>query len=135
MIQIMQHLLALQALELGTKPLTVAQEAQIVKLREQVPVPIITYFTRLIARGKKGVAIARDGVCSECHLRVAAGTLASLAYTTEIHRCDNCGRYLYLPENEPLGPAASPSPTKALSKSSPRRSQKQMAVHTGQAPS
>jgi predicted nucleic acid-binding Zn-ribbon protein len=135
MIQIMQHLLALQALELDTKPFTPAQEAQIVKLREQVPVSILTHFTRLIAGGKKGVAIARAGVCSECHLRVTPGTLASLAYTTEIHLCDNCGRYLYLPENEPLGPAASPSPIKALSKSSPRRTQRKMAVRTGQAPS
>jgi predicted nucleic acid-binding Zn-ribbon protein len=134
MIKIMQHLLALQALELGTKPLTLAQEAQIVKLREQVPLAILTHFTRLIARGKKGVAITRAGVCSECHLRVTPGTLASLAYTTEIHYCDNCGRYLYLPENGPLGPAASPPP-KALRKSSPRRTQKKMAVHTGQAPS
>jgi predicted nucleic acid-binding Zn-ribbon protein len=135
MRQIMQQLLALQALELDTKPLTLKHEGEILKLREKVPAAILTHFNRLIARGKKGVAIARNGVCSECHLRVTPGTLASLAYTTETHLCDNCGRYLYLPENEPLGPADSPTPTKVRGKSPARRIQKKTTVHTGLAPS
>jgi hypothetical protein len=133
MSHIMQHLLALQAFELSTKPLTPAHKTEILKLREKVPAPILAHFNRLIARGRKGVAVARNGVCSECHLRVTSGTLASLAYTTEIHLCDNCGRYLYLPENEPLGLAD--SPMRAEGKSPARRTQKKTVVRTGLGPS
>ena len=133
MTQIMQHLLVLQTLELDTKPLTLENERGILELREKVPAPILAHFTRLIARGKKGVAIARNGVCSECHLRITSGTLASLAHTTEIHLCENCGRYLYLPENEPLGLADSASP-KTPVKSSTRRVQKKTARHSDVAP-
>lgn len=103
MSQTIEHLLALQKLHFQTKPLLVAEEARIRALREKVPLPILTHFDRLIVRGKKGVAIARGGVCSECHLLISSGTLASLAYACEIHTCENCGRYLYLPEDEPLG--------------------------------
>jgi C4-type zinc ribbon protein len=99
----MKQLLALQKLQLQSKPLSRADESSIIKAREDVPVSLLDYFDRLIVRGKKGVAVVRNGVCSECHLRIPSGTLASLAYTAEIHICDNCGRYLYLPENEPLG--------------------------------
>jgi predicted nucleic acid-binding Zn-ribbon protein len=99
----MELLLSLQKLQLQAKSLSLADESEILKRREKVPVPILIHFDRLIARGKKGVAVVRSGVCSECHLRIPSGTLASLTYTAEVHKCDNCGRYLYLPMNEPLG--------------------------------
>jgi C4-type zinc ribbon domain len=101
MRQIMEHLLALQKLALDTKPLKLEHEAEVLKSREKVPAPILGHFDRLIARGKKGVAIARNGACGECHLRLPSGTMGALAYTNEVHLCDNCGRYL--PENSPHG--------------------------------
>ena len=112
MVKILAELLALQKLELETKPLLLDTEREILAAREKVPKPMLDRFDRFIARGKRGVAVVRQGVCSECHLRITPGTLASLAYTSEIHVCDHCGRYLFLPETEPLGFAGS-APTKA----------------------
>lgn len=99
----MEHLLALQRLQFGTRPRMVASEVEIGKLREKVPAQILAHYERLVLRGKKGVAIVRGGACGECHLRIPGGKLADLAYTNKIHLCDNCGRYLYLSEEEPLG--------------------------------
>ncbi len=120
MKQILETLLALEKLQLHTKALSLKDEAEILRLREKVAAPILAHFDRLIAQGKKGVAMARHGVCSECHLRISSGTLASLAYTNDVHICDNCGRYLFLAENEPAVvietlPAAKP-PVKARAK-------------------
>ena len=99
----MGQLFVLQKLQFDACSRTSESQAQIEKLRETVPTPIVAHYDRLVLRGKKGVAIARNGVCSECHLRIPIGKLASLFYTNEIHQCDNCGRYLYLPEDEPVG--------------------------------
>jgi predicted nucleic acid-binding Zn-ribbon protein len=112
----MEKLLALQEFQLQTKALSVESKAKILKLRESVPAPILVHFDRLIARGQRAVALARNGVCTECHLRITSGTLAGLAGTTNVHLCDNCGRYLFLPENELLSPTDSP-PIKATAKS------------------
>lgn len=121
----MDQLLALQKLALDPKPLTPDHKAEVLKLRERVPAPILGHFDRLIARGKKGVAIARNDACGECHLRLPSGTLAALAYTDEVHLCDNCGRYLYLPANEPLGLTDSPplahAPVRTVVKRTPKK--------------
>ena len=129
MRQIMEKLLALQKLALDTKPLTPDHKAEVLKLREQVPAPILGHFDRLIARGKKGVAIARNGACGECHLRLPSGPLSALAYTNEVHLCDNCGRYLYLPENEPLGLTDSPPLANAPGRTVAGRTRKKALAH------
>lgn len=116
MRKIMKLLLALQKFEFDDRSGTAESQAEMAKLRDQVPPPILAHYERLVGRGKKGVAIARHGVCSECHLRITSGRLVSLVYTNEIQLCDNCGRYLYLPDDEPLGlsyaPASPPVPLK-----------------------
>jgi hypothetical protein len=109
MRKIMKQLLALQMFEFGPRSGTAESQAEMAKLRDKVPSPILAHYERLVARGKKGVAIARHGVCSECHLRITSGRLASLVYTNEIQLCDNCGRYLYLPDDEPLGLTYTPT--------------------------
>lgn len=125
----MEKLLALQELQLETKPLSLDTEHEILKLRKKVPAPILGHFDRLIAHGKKGVAIVRHGVCGECHLRLTSGTLASLAHADEVFVCDNCGRYLYLPEDEPLGLIDSVLPTASPAKTPMRRSSRRAVAH------
>lgn len=98
------------------------------KLRAQVPAQILAQYDRLVLRAKKAVAIAQNGVCSECHLRLPSGTLANLAYTDEILVCDNCGRYLYLPEDEPLGLSDS-APASKPGKSPVKRSPERTVAH------
>jgi predicted nucleic acid-binding Zn-ribbon protein len=96
---IMEQLLALQNLQFDERSRTSGSNAETEMLRDKVPTPILAHYERLVLRGRKCVAIARAGVCSECHLRITRGTLVTLSATpNEVHLCDNCGRYLYLPE-------------------------------------
>ena len=104
MRKVMEQLLAFQSLQFDERSRTSRSNAEMEKLRDKVPTPILAHYERLVLRGRKGVAIARAGVCSECHLRITKGKLANLSATPkELHLCDNCGRYLYLPEAEPIG--------------------------------
>jgi hypothetical protein len=48
------------------------------------------------------VAIVHNGVCCECHIRLAVGVIGALAFGDDIQRCGNCGRFLYLAEDEPV---------------------------------
>ena len=100
MEHIMQKLVLLQRLQLGAKSPVETQTSRIQELRREVPAPILAHFDRLLARGKNGVAVAHNGICGECHLRISSGSAAALQFSNEIHLCDNCGRYLYLPESE-----------------------------------
>jgi len=103
MLKFMNHLVALQKLQFDARGQNAAPPAEVEKLRAKVPPPILAHYERLVARGKKGVALARNGVCSECHLRIISGKLVGLAAGTDVQLCDNCGRYLYLPEKSPVG--------------------------------
>ena len=104
MRKVMEQLLALQNLQFDDRSRTSGSKAEMEKLRDKVPTPILAHYERLVLRGKKGVAIARAGVCSECHLRIPGGKLANMSGTpNEVHLCDNCGRYLYQLEAEPVG--------------------------------
>lgn len=103
MRKIMEHLLALQNLHFNAPKLSPTVLAKVRQRRAEVPSPVLAHFERLTARGKRGVAIVRDGICTECHLRITTGKLASLSTNKDICLCDNCGRYLYLPETESTG--------------------------------
>ena len=110
MRKIMEQLLALQTLQFDLPPKTEEGRAAMERYRDRIPSTILRNYERLVLRGKKGVAIVRHGVCSECHLRIPSGTLAALAYDNDVQLCGNCGRYLYLPEDEPLGLVEPKSP-------------------------
>ena len=116
MRKIMEHLLAIQNHQLNARGHTPAVLAEMEQRRAEVPAPVLAHFERMIARGKKGVAAVRDGVCTECHLRLTTGKLANLAAGTDIWLCDNCGRYLYFSAAEKVGrsviPSAKPLPGK-----------------------
>ena len=128
-IRIVESLLAMQNIEWQKRNPTPAQKAESQALRAKVPAGVLEKFDRLIGRAKKAVAIVRSGVCGECHLRLSSGTVASLAYTTEIHYCDNCGRFLYLPEDEPLGLTTAASSVSAAAKLPAGTSRKDAPAH------
>lgn len=108
----MSNLLKLQSLEFDRTP-TADEEKEIAALRAGVPEPIIGHYGRLIARGKKGVAIIRNQVCTGCQMRLPIGTITTLMRNEDIQLCDNCGRYLYLPETpEETHPTAEAKPVK-----------------------
>jgi hypothetical protein len=120
MRKFMEQLIALQKLQFGPQSGTTEAQAQMEQLRQEIPAPILAHYERLVLRGKKGVAVARNGVCSECHLRITVGKLAGLIYTDEASLCDNCGRYLYLPEDEPVGWIENTRPITPAPKRPPR---------------
>lgn len=99
---LMDDLLALQHLESQNRQRLPDQEEQIRGLREKIPNRILDHYDRLMARGKRGLAAIRNQSCSGCHMRVPVGTIATMMRGTDIQRCENCGRYLYLPEDEPV---------------------------------
>src|SRR5579883_3546172 len=108
MTDVITDLLKLQAFDFDeTTDLTEAQRDQ---LRNSIPQPILAHYDRLVARGKKGVAVIRNQVCTGCHMRLPIGTINTLMQNQDIQLCDTCGRYLYLaPEPAPAAEAA-PSP-------------------------
>jgi predicted nucleic acid-binding Zn-ribbon protein len=81
-------------------------------IRKTIPSVVLAHYDRLLAHGKKGVAIVRNGVCTECHLSVAIGALADLAREGGVQVCGNCGRYLFLPASQPAVPVSLPVPVK-----------------------
>jgi hypothetical protein len=93
MNQIIETLLQLQALEAGTCQNSTS-DAEIKKLRQRIPGPVLLHYDRLRARGKQGAAFVRHGVCGQCHMQLAIGLLASLHRLDDMHRCQNCGAYL-----------------------------------------
>jgi len=97
MNSILVDLMKLQALDFG-EPADKNSEAQAEELRGRIPQPIIGHYERLRARGKKGVAVVRNQVCSGCHMRVPIGQINVLMRGEDIQLCESCGRYLYLPD-------------------------------------
>ena len=124
-VEIMESLVALQEIQLKRPRQTAATKEEITKFRSDIPEGILGHFDRLLARGKKGVALARNGVCTECHLKISSGTWANLPRKSDIHLCDSCGRYLYLP---PQADIALPDPVAAPAKPAKSRKKKEPAL-------
>jgi hypothetical protein len=91
---VLQNLLRLQAIEFSAEKISTADLA---KIRESVPAPVLGHYDRLVARGKKGVAIVRNHTCTGCYMRQPIGKITTLMRGEDIQLCDSCGRYLYLP--------------------------------------
>lgn len=112
---LLQTLLKLQAIDFAGSP-DKATEAQAVELRAQIPPPILGHYQRLIARGKKGIALVKNHTCTGCYMRQPLGKITTLMRGDDIQLCDSCGRYLYLPseaEAAPVEAAVVEKPRKA----------------------
>ena len=118
MKELLQNLVKLQSLEFGEVKEKNA-EATMTELRGKIPPQILAHYERLVVRGKKGVAIVRDQVCTGCHMRLPIGVITTLMHGRDVQLCDTCGRYLYLPDaTKPAAvePVASPKPAKKARK-------------------
>ena len=94
-------------------PAASSAEAAISQLRRKIPLPILEHYDRLAVRGKKGVAIVRNQVCTGCHMRIPIGAINTLMHGEDIQMCETCGRYLYLPPETPNPPVEVPVQAKA----------------------
>ena len=92
---ITQNLLRLQGLDFGQQPTNASQAAV---LRATIPQGMLQQYDRLRARGKTGIAVVRNRVCTGCRMQVPIAVVAMLMRGTGIQVCGNCGRYLCLPE-------------------------------------
>ena len=111
MRQLVEKLLQIQQLAPPSRAVPAARQTEFRDLRATVPVPVLAHFDRLISWGRKGVALVRHGVCSECHMRVPTATVASLISPHDLYLCESCSCYLLLPTEEiPPLPAPPPPP-------------------------
>jgi hypothetical protein len=102
-------------------------EAQREEIRKSIPQPILAHYDRLVARGKKGVSIVRNQVCTGCHMRLPIGTINTLMQHQDIQLCDSCGRYLALAETPESTAAPAPVEVKAETKPAAKRKRKAAA--------
>ncbi|MBI4664049.1 MAG: hypothetical protein HY735_35075 [Verrucomicrobia bacterium] len=97
--------------------------ALIESLRSNIPVGVLLHHDRLRARGKRSVGEVRHGVCMACHMGVAIGDLQVLRQRQQLQKCNNCGRYLRLSEEDEAEVTAlvhKPGASKLKAKSSRR---------------
>ena len=108
MKKLMSALLQIQQwqLEMGKDP---DKDAALAGLRAAVPTQILGHMDRWFARGKKALAVAVDGSCTACHMRLPIGVIVTLRRGSDVQLCGSCGRYLYLIE----AIAPPPPPAKA----------------------
>ena len=99
MKQMLDSLLRLQNLELGIERVSAGGLGPD-ELRKKIPAQVLLHYDRLRTRGKKGIAFVRHGVCGQCHMQVAVGLYALLRRLDNLYRCENCGCYLYVMEEE-----------------------------------
>jgi hypothetical protein len=75
------------------------------QLRATVPAPVLAHFLRLVAQGRRGVAVVDHGVCTECHLRLPASLAAVIGDSTDLHVCEQCGSFLVATKSTTAAPA------------------------------
>jgi len=124
--ELLQNLIKLQSLEFSEVEEKTA-EAAMAELRAKIPPQILGHYDRLVAKGKKGITLVRDQVCTGCHMRVPIGGIMALKHGEDIQLCENCGRYLYLPPATEAEPAKSAEPAaKSKPARKPRKSKKSL---------
>jgi len=124
--ELLQNLIKLQSLEFSEVE-EKTTEAAMAELRAKIPSQILGHYDRLVAKGKKGITLVRDQVCTGCHMRVPIGGIMALKHGEDIQLCESCGRYLYLPPATEVEPTKSTEPAaKSKPARKPRKSKKSL---------
>jgi predicted nucleic acid-binding Zn-ribbon protein len=90
----------LTAVERALAEATVARDALVATM----PGPTLALFEQ-VSRARKGVAICqatRDGMCSQCHVRLRPTVFQQVRANDGIVQCDSCRRILYYIAPPPL---------------------------------
>src|SRR6266700_3230225 len=90
---IFQTVLKLKSIELGPRSGS-TNETETAALRAVIPQLILDHYERFRTRGKKGVALVVNQVCTGCHMSVTIAKLTGVMRGDEVQRCESCGRYL-----------------------------------------
>jgi hypothetical protein len=107
-MKIIEQLFRLQELELGPPTGTPAAKREAETLRAGLLPTVLGHYERLVARGKKAVALVRRGVCGGCQMQLPSGLSAALLRDDDLCVCENCARYLKLAPPEPVAPPTAP---------------------------
>ena len=85
--------------------------------RAPLPTSILGHYDRRKARGKLAIAPVLRGVCGACHPSIPSDRVANLRRKpAELNVCDNCGAFIYLPEDESAARTKSASDLTAVLK-------------------
>jgi hypothetical protein len=98
---IISRLLTLQDLQLKT-PSAGNLANEIEALRTEIPDAVLARFDKFLVRGKRGVALVQNSICKGCQIALTVGRVNELITGTGAQICDNCGRYLSLPEADAI---------------------------------
>jgi predicted nucleic acid-binding Zn-ribbon protein len=94
---ILQDLFRLQVLDIQGLP---TREPEAKKLRGGIPAAMLNTYDRARARGRKGIAILRGRVCTNCRMQSPIAVTVGLTAGT-VQVCGNCGLYLCLEPDQP----------------------------------
>src|SRR5215469_1260637 len=126
--ELLQNLIRLQSFEFEEIEDPDA-ETIMAELRTKIPPQILGHYDRLVAKGKKGITMVRDQVCTGCHMRVPIGGIMALKHGEDIQLCENCGRYLYLAPAALVEPVKSTEPAPGSKPGrKPRKSKKSLQI-------
>ena len=86
---------------------TSAERAQVVAA---VSAGVLALFER-VSKHRKGLAMseARDGLCTQCHVRLRPQVYNELRRNESVMQCESCSRILYFLAT-PVGSAPAPTP-------------------------
>jgi hypothetical protein len=126
----MQVLAELQTLEFGPDASSPSKKTAAEKLRAKAPPQILGHYDRLRVRGKKGLALVRNQVCTECHMTIPVGTVITIMKGDDIQLCGNCGRYLFVEEQGDASPPPPPPPPPVAKTKRGRKPKKKASEET-----
>jgi predicted nucleic acid-binding Zn-ribbon protein len=95
-------------------------EALIESLRANLPTGVLIVHDQMRARGKRSMAEVRHGVCTGCHLALGIGNVAAVR-GGEMRRCGNCGRYVYVVDEDEANLASPAKPKRRAAKGAARQ--------------
>ena len=71
-----------------------AMQAQIMELRRRLPVSLLTYHDRMLAKKRPSVVRTASDQCNSCHLRLPSGTAVELNKPNNFVLCPHCGVFV-----------------------------------------
>ncbi len=73
-------------------------EKSIRSLGADLPQQVKTHFNRLLQKHPEAIVPVANGLCTGCGMALARSLVNSVHKSEELHRCPNCARFLYYPE-------------------------------------
>jgi len=80
-----------------------AEKARASRLRKSIEPPVLEHLYHQLACNRRSVALVRNGVCGECHIRLPIAVLYELRNSDAVPFCENCGCFVALAADEPEG--------------------------------